>query len=149
MYKPKLNATSKYNQGEFIPKNPKKYVGTLPILSRSSWELKLMQFFDTHPNVICWGSENVAIPYMHPFKKRIARYYPDFMVKYRDKNGKEFSEVIEVKPQKEAVMEKAKSKYDKLSVILNQHKWAAAKKFCEANNLTFRIITEADLFKLG
>ena len=39
-----------YVQGQYKPINPEKYVGTYPIVFRSSWEHKVMVLFDTNPN---------------------------------------------------------------------------------------------------
>jgi hypothetical protein len=35
---------------------------------------------------------------------------------------------------------------DKAAVALNLHKWQAAKKFCDAQGLKFRVVTEHDIF---
>ena len=41
---------------------------------------------------------------------------------------------------------KAKGKYDKLSVVVNQYKWLAARAWCSKNGFSFRIMTERELF---
>jgi hypothetical protein len=130
----------------FTPKNASKYMGTLPIISRSSWEYAMMNFFDTHPNVLFWASESLKIPYVNPFTKRMANYYPDFLVVFSDKNGKQRREVIEIKPLKETLLEHAKTKKDKAAVALNYYKWSAAKKFCDNNGMHFRVLNETDIF---
>lgn len=130
----------------FVPKNPSKYIGDYPIICRSSWEAKLALYFDTHPNVLFWASESLKIPYMNIFTKKIANYYPDYLVIFKDKNGKQRREIIECKPLKESVMENAKTNKDKLTVALNMCKWQAAQKFAKDNGMIFRIVTEKDLF---
>jgi hypothetical protein len=130
----------------FTPKNPNKYMGTLPIISRSSWEYAVMNTFDTNNNVLFWASESLKIPYMNPFTNKVANYYPDFLVVYQDKNGKQKREIIEVKPAKETIMEKAKTKKDKLSVVLNTYKWQAATQFAKNNGMRFRVLNESDIF---
>ena len=146
MGKPSLTGSKKYHQGVFIPKNPSKYVGpTLP-LSRSSWEWRLMVYFDDTPNILCWSSEPMFIPYFNPVKNKMSKYYPDFLVKVREKDGSEKVKMIEVKPSKETCMEAAKSKRDKLAVVVNQAKWEAARVFCQLNNMTFEILTELHLY---
>ena len=142
----KFRLSGKGQKTVFIPKNPNKYIGDYPIVSMSSWELKLMQYFDTHPNVLFWASESLAIPYVNVFTKKIARYYPDFLVIFSDKNGKQRKEIIEVKPLKEASVENAKTQKEKMTVAVNMCKWQAATKFAKDNGMVFRIVTEKDLF---
>jgi len=54
--------------------------------------------------------------------------------------------VVEVKPAKEAMVENAKSKRDKVSLILNTAKWAAAMSYCKKHGMIFRILTENDIY---
>ena len=138
---------TKYSQGTFIPKNPSKLVGKAQPQYRSSWELYMMNFFDQSPSVLQWASESIRIPYKNPFDMRQTKQYvPDFLVLYIDKFGKKHAELIEVKPKKEAILEQAKSKRDKAFLILNSAKWQAAMKYCAKNGLTFRVMTEDDIF---
>jgi hypothetical protein len=136
----------KYYQGFFTPKNVNKYIGKTKPMARSSWELRLMIFFDETPNILCWSSEPMFIPYFNPVKNKMSKYYPDFLVKVLEKDGKIKVKMIEVKPSKETCMEAAKSKKDKIAVIVNQAKWEAARKFCELNNMIFEILTELHLY---
>lgn len=137
---------TKYSQGEFIPKNPKKIVGNARIFYRSSWELTVMTLLDSHPNVLQWSSESVAIPYMNPLTGRRHTYIPDFLILYKDKNNRQRAELVEVKPRKEAIAESAKSKRDKAALIINTAKWASAIAWCKKNGVSFRILTEDDLY---
>ena len=59
------------------------------------------------PNILKWASENVKIPYRHPFTGKITNYVPDFMVQYQDKNGKTLIELIEIKPKGQTIVENA------------------------------------------
>lgn len=138
---------AKYSQGEFTPKNPQKLIGNARPIYRSSWELGMMTFLDSHPNVIQWASESIRIPYVNPLTGAKSQYVPDFLVMYQDKNGNKRIELVEVKPKKEAMLESAKSKRDKAFLLLNTAKWAACQIFCKKHGLTFRIITEDDLFR--
>jgi len=133
--------------GDFTPKNPQKYKGSLPITYRSSWELTVFNAFDNHPNVIEWASESVKIPYQHPLTGKPSLYVPDLLVKMVDKNSKMKVELIEIKPAKEALAEKAKSRYDQASVIINSAKWKAAAAWCQKNKIVFRILTEKDIYR--
>lgn len=136
----------KYAQREFFPKNPQKLVGNPRPFYRSSWEYIMMEALDAHPNVIHWGNESVVIPYKSPLDGKIHRYYPDFFVVFVDKYGKQRAELIEIKPAKEAILEKARSKRDKIALLVNSAKWAAAFAWAKKNGCVFRIMTEDDLF---
>ncbi len=136
----------KFHQTVFTPKNPNKYVGTYPIVSRSSWELAVMRMADSHPNIIYWASESIKIPYFNPIKKKNSIYVPDFLFVYEDVNGVRHSELIEVKPAKQSSVRLAKTKSDKLALQINAFKWKAAEAFCKKNGLKFRIVTEDHLF---
>lgn len=137
---------ARYSQDEFIPKNPQKLVGNAKPFYRSSWELTVMSLLDQHPNVIQWASESIAIPYKNPLTGKMHQYIPDFFIVYKDKSGRERAELIEVKPAKEAIEEKAKSKKDKAALLVNTAKWAAAMTFCKKNGIHFRILTENELY---
>lgn len=133
-------------QGQFIPKNPKKYKGSYPITYRSSWELTVFNMFDAHPNIIEWASESLKIPYMHPFKGKMTFYVPDIIAKFIDKQGKTHVEVIEIKPLKETLVEHAKSRYDQAQLAVNHVKWKAAQAYCARSGMKFRILTEVNIY---
>ena len=58
-----------------------------------------MLTFDDNPNIIKWASEEIAIPYLSPVDRKRHRYYPDFMVELKNKEGKVETIMIEVKPK--------------------------------------------------
>jgi hypothetical protein len=138
-----------FTKGTFIPTNPGKYVGTYPITYRSSWELRVMKVFDAHPNVLQWASEGIAIPYYNPVLERPANYFPDFLIKVQDVDGNTVSTMIEVKPENQAIVEKAKSKRNKLEWVVNMEKWRAATTWCAERGITFKVMTEHDIFHTG
>ena len=140
---------SKYAQGIYTPLHPEKYVGTKSIKYRSSWEMAMMRFFDNHPSVIQWASESIQIPYRNPLTGKNTIYVPDFFVYYQDANGQNHGEIIEVKPSKETSLAEAKSPRDKAAAIVNAAKWQAAQAFCKRQGLTFRIVTEQQMFFQG
>lgn len=140
---------SKWAQGEFVPRNPEKYLGTRRIKYRSSWEWTFANFCDNHPNVIGWASESIQIPYFNPVLGKQTIYVPDFLVIYVDKNGQQHGELIEVKPSKEAIAERARTARDKLVLAINTAKWRAAAAWCKQQNLVFRVVTERELFANG
>lgn len=135
-----------YHQGQYRPINPDKYVGTYPIYYRSSWELKVMEKFDTHPNVVNWASESLKIPYRNPFTDKYTVYVPDFLVTYVDAKGNRLTEIIEVKPAKETFLSEAKSQRAKAAVALNTFKWAAAQQFASKHGMRFRVLNENNIY---
>lgn len=136
----------KYVKTEYKPTNPEKYVGTYPIVARSSWELSFMRMADRHPHILQWASESIKIPYFNPLKRKHSIYIPDFLIVYMDKNGKKHAELIEVKPSSQSRLQEAKSKSDKYALAVNSYKWKAAQHFCESRGLRFRVVTEKELF---
>ena len=140
---------SKWAQGEFVPKNPGKYIGKGRIKYRSSWEWTFANFCDNHPSVVAWASESIQIPYFNPVLGKQTIYVPDFLVVYVDKNGQQHGELIEVKPSKEAIAERARTSRDKLVLAINTAKWRAANAWCKQQGLVFRVVTERDLFVNG
>lgn len=139
---------AKFAQGEFVPKNPQKYVGKGKIRYRSSWEFVFMQFADNNTSVLQWSSESVRIPYRNPLTGKQTTYVPDFLVVYVDKNGKQIAELIEIKPKKQTVIESNKASTQlRATVAVNHAKWAAAAGWCKRMGISFRIITEDDIFR--
>ena len=60
------------------------------------------------------------------------------------------AEVVEIKPKKQSLIEsKVASARDRAVVAVNHAKWQAANVYCKAQGLTFRVITEDDLFYNG
>ena len=103
-------------KGYFKPRNPSKYMGDpTTIIYRSSWELKLMRYLDSHSDVIKWASEEFSIPYVSPIDGKVHRYFPDFLVKKRSLNKSIETVVIEVKPKIQTtaptVQKKANKRY--------------------------------------
>ena len=141
---------SKYAQGKFQLQNPQKYVGNKTPTYRSSWEFVFMQFCDNNPAVLQWASEAVHINYRNPLTGKNTIYVPDFLMTYVDASGQQHAEVVEVKPTKETTLEAAgKSPRAQAAAILNMAKWEAARAWCRAHNLKFRVITEQDIFHMG
>ena len=130
--------------------NPAKYVGNKTPTYRSSWEFVFMQFLDQNPSVLQWASEAVHINYKNPLTGKNTIYVPDFLMVYNDSNGTTHAEVIEVKPSKETTLEGAgKNVRNQAAAILNMAKWQAARAWCAANRLQFRVVTENDIFHMG
>ena len=138
-------------KGIFKSKNPNKYVGDASnIVYRSLWERKFMMFCDANQNVTKWCSEEVVIPYLSPLDGKYHRYFVDFLVEMKTKNGIE-TFLIEIKPKRQCAQPKMGKKTTRkyLKEVetwkVNNSKWAHAKDFAEKNNWKFKILTEDDL----
>lgn len=139
-------------KGKFIPKNIYKYRGNYRnIIYRSSWELKFMNYCDSNPSVLEWGSEEIVIPYRSPIDNKIHRYFVDFYVKIKNSSNCIEKYLIEIKPKKqtkEPQVQKRKTKqyiYEVVEYAKNQAKWSAAEEFCKDRNWKFMILTEDQL----
>jgi hypothetical protein len=126
---------SKYNQGRFHPQNPQKYKGNVNnIIYRSSWEVKFMKWCDLSENILEYGSEEFWIPYLSPVDNRVHRYFPDFIIKVKENSGQIKTYIVEVKPEKQTVPPKQRSRvtksylYEAQTYAVNQAKWEAAKE---------------------
>jgi hypothetical protein len=140
-----------YHQGFFRPINPKKYRGNIKeIVYRSGWEAKVMMWLDSNPDIVEWSSEEVVIPYRHPFREpsaRPARYFMDFW--WKDKSGAET--ICEVKPWKQTQKPTRQGKKGKLlkeqqTFVINTKKWEAAEAYAKKRGMTFMILTEKSNF---
>ena len=138
---------SKYAQGKYQVINTAKYIGKKVPTYRSSWEFTFCTFCDNNDSVLQWASESITIPYRNPVTAKNTIYVPDFLIVYVDANQKQHTELIEIKPAKEASIEGAKSLRDKYVVAINMAKWAAADAFCKASGIRFRVVTEFDIYK--
>lgn len=146
-------------KGKFKPSNPEKYRGDpTKIIYRSLWERKFMVYCDTNKNVLQWASEEIIIPYKDPTTGKSRKYYPDFWMKYIDKEGNTKVSLIEVKPKKQLKQPDPSKKYStptgRLSTkyvrevktwAVNQAKFKAAKDFCDDRRWNWQILTEDHL----
>src|SRR6185369_4241653 len=145
-------------KGLFHPAHPEKYRGDLKsIVFRSSWELIVMRKFDSHPGILEWSSEPFPIPYEDASSRRrgnlgrLRRYYVDFWVKIKTKDGLVETLLIEVKPAKETrppVKGKKRSRRyltESLTYAKNMSKWEAARRYCAMQGWKFVIWTEREI----
>jgi len=145
----------KYKQGVFQPIHSEKYTGSHPIIFRSSYELKFCRWCDGNNNVIGWGSETVIIPYIfgrNGIKPKLRRYFVDFNVTLKDREGNEHKYLIEVKPYKQTLRPKTTNRKNKRTLIKEQYtyaqntaKWTAAEAWAKSHGYKFKIITEKEL----
>ena len=139
-------------KGKFRPKHPEKYRGDpTKIIYRSLWERNCMRYFDDNPNVLKWSSEEVIVPYKSPLDGRYHRYFPDFLIRIKNKQGQLETIMIEVKPYKETKEPKPQKRltknylYEVRTWSINKSKWEAAIEFCKDRRWKFMIITEKEL----
>ena len=140
---------SKWAQGQYQVINPKKYVGQGMPRYRSGWEHSFMRFLDENNNIMQWASESIRIPYLHPLTGKMTIYVPDFLITYRSKDNTLKAELIEIKPAGQSAITEKMNPRDRAVVAINHCKWDAATKWARRNGLTFRVITEHDLWHNG
>ena len=143
-----------YKQGFFKPRFPNKYIGDpTNIVYRSGWEKRVMQSLDENTTIVRWASEEIVIPYISPIDNRPHRYFVDFYVEAKTRDGKVRKMLLEVKPAAQTQPPKSPKRKTKryitevLTYGVNEAKWKAAREFCIDKGWEFHIITEADLFK--
>ena len=144
-------------KGTFRPLNPGKYKGDYSnIVYRSRWELVLMRHLDAHPDVIEWSSEEVVIPYVSPIDRKRHRYFVDFFVKRKGRDGLLETLLIEVKPRAQTTPpdvkltlkgQKPTRRYinEVMTWGVNEAKWKAAEDYCKDRGWKFIIMTEHEL----
>lgn len=138
-------------KGRYKVKNPSKYKGNpTQVIFRSLWERQVFRWCDENSSVLQWSSEEIIIPYRCKTDKKLHRYYPDVYIKTKDKEY-----LIEIKPKKETVLPRDRSKKTKtylnevMTYIKNTSKWDAAKEYCADRGFIFDIWTEDTLKKMG
>jgi hypothetical protein len=107
-----------------------------------------MNYLDTHPSVLKWGSEELIVPYISPVDGRVHRYFTDFVAMIKDRSGVIKKYIIEIKPKaqtKPPVKPKRITKRylnEIATYSINIEKWKAATAFAQKNGLEFKILTE-------
>lgn len=139
-------------KGRYKVLHPSKYHGDpTTVIYRSSWELKFMKWCDQNPSVLEWGSETVVIPYKSPIDLKIHRYFVDFFIRVKQKNGTVVKYLIEIKPErftKPPPIPQRKTKQFINEVFqygVNEAKWKSAYQYCEDRGFKFLVLTEKDL----
>lgn len=142
----------KYHQGKYNIKFPEKYTGDhTNIIYRSSWELRFMNWCDLNSSVVSWSSEETIIPYRCKTDNRLHRYFIDFRIKVKTKNGELKTYLVEVKPSAQTQPPQFPGKRTKrylteaMTFVKNQSKWEAATQYCLHRGWEFMIITEKEL----
>jgi hypothetical protein len=85
--------------------------------------------------------------YRDPLTGRQTVYVPDFFIQYVNKNGQMLTELIEIKPSSQQILERVgKNKYNQAQFVKNQAKWRVAEAWCKQQGIKFRILNENDIF---
>lgn len=98
----------------------------------SSWEKAYMEYLDNLDNVKSIKKDKLRIKYIDGNNHK-RNYIVDLIIEYI--NGSKF--LYEIKPA-----------YF-VDYKINQLKFAAARKYCEENNMIFEVLTEVELKKMG
>ena len=113
-----------------------------------------MEWCDKSDSVLLWQSEEKRVRYYDPVKKKNRTYYPDFLVKYINRDGRVLTEMVEVKPIRQVKgpnpnpKKKTKSWMNQVNTyITNQCKWKAAEEYCQEQGWEFRLLTEQNISK--
>ena len=138
--------------GQFSPRNTNKYLGDpTNIWYTSLWDRQVMVHLDNNINVVGWSNEELVIPYLSPVDNRWHRYFPDFFVKVKNREGIIESLVLEVKPKSQAKPPQIRGRVTKKYINevvtwgINEAKWNAAIEYCKDRNWKFKIITQDNL----
>jgi hypothetical protein len=136
----------------YKPIFPEKYTGDpTNIVMRSSWETRFANWCDRNPSVVKWSSEETIIPYRCPTDERVHRYFVDFKIQIKNKEGLLRTYLVEVKPLKQTMPPvypgRRTQRYltESLTFMKNQAKWNAANEYCKDRGWEFKIITENEL----
>ena len=140
-------------KGKYKIKNPDKYLGDPSnVIYRSGWELAVMNWADTSPQIKKWGSEETVIPDICETDRKPHRYFMDFSLQYD--NGRVV--LVEVKPHQQTLPPKTgkgvsrrKVLNEGMTYIKNQSKWKAAQAYALDNGWHFEIWTENELRAMG
>ena len=134
---------------KWYPKNPEKYIGDVNnIITRSSWERRVLSHCDLNPRVIGYGSEEVIVPYRSPVDGQIHRYFVDIYVVIQDESGIISKYLVEIKPAAQRKPPKPPARITRRyleeckTYAVNISKWKAAEEFCLKKGLTFLIVDE-------
>ena len=139
------NKNSRYRQGAVHPDACRKLFESQrrkPIIYRSSYEWRFINWLEHSPKVKRWGSECMNIPYT--LGGVFHTYYPDFVVELV--NGTIW--VVEIKPKNQTHKPSNQNTYAWEQWLKNKEKWRYAIDYCNKHNLSFKIFTEDTINRL-
>lgn len=145
--KPRKNG--RFKQGVINPQSCKKLFPSQknePIIYRSSYEKRFIEWLETCKDVEMWGSECTPVKYINAYDGKTHTYYPDYVALV---NG--IMCIYEVKPYNQCVPPNSnipKDSYAWKTYITNMSKWKACQRICESKGMKFKIITEKTINRL-
>lgn len=141
-----------YHKRKYKPVHPEKYKGDpTDIICRSSWEVKFAIWCDHNSSIVEWSSETTVIPYRCPTDNRMHRYFVDFTIKVKDREGNLKKYLVEIKPDiqtrpPEPVKRKTRRYITEVMTWgKNDAKWKAAREYCKDRGWEFVVLTEYHL----
>ena len=139
-------------KGRWKPKNRDKYDGNpMNITYRSLWERQTFKWCDDNPEIRCWSSEELKIPYISKTDGKRHNYFPDLKITYT--NGK--TVIVEIKPKRQTKPppkpKRKTRRYIKevYAYGLNTSKWEYAHEYAKDRGWGFEIWTEDTLNSMG
>ena len=141
-----------FHKRKYTPIHPEKYTGDpTNIIMRSSWETRFALYCDNNPQIVKWKSEETIVPYRCPTDNRIHRYFVDFQIQVRKRDGTLQTYLVEIKPaaqtQPPVFPGRKTQRYltESMAFIKNQAKWKAAEQYAKDRGWEFKVITEHEL----
>jgi len=136
----------------WYPRYPEKYEGNpTTIIARSSWEIRFANWCDMNSSVVKWSSEETVVPYRCGTDNKLHRYFLDFKIQVRNKDGLIKTYLVEIKPDGQTKPPIYKGRQTKayinesMTYIKNQSKWEAATRYAKDRGWQFMILTEKHL----
>lgn len=136
---------SRYSQGTIHPSRCRKLFESQqgkPVIYRSSYEWRFINWLENDSHVKEWGSECVSIPYK--LGESWHTYYPDYVV--RMDTGAVW--VVEIKPKNQTHKPTNQNSYAWQQWLKNKEKWRYALSWCEERGYVFKIFTEDTINRL-
>lgn len=138
---------------KWYPLHPEKYLGDVSnIITRSSWEVKFLNWCDSNSSVISYSSEETIVPYRSPVDQKVHRYYLDAKIKVKTADGILKTYLVEIKPFVQTLPPQKPKRQSKgylkecATFMVNQSKWEAAEIWAKDRGWEFIILTEKQLF---
>lgn len=115
-----------------------------PVIYRSSYEWRFINWLERNPHIVGWGSECLCIPYKLDNGENHS-YYPDYVVKLD--SGDIW--VVEIKPANQTKKPSNQNSYAWTQWLKNKAKWKYALAYCNSHGYKFKIFTEDTIQRLG
>ena len=109
-----------------------------------------MNWCDNNPSVLKYGSEELVVNYQSPVDGRMHRYFVDFIILVKTRQGELKRYAVEIKPEAQTLppkpqRNKKRMLEESMTYQVNQAKWKAADAFCNRRGMDFIVLTEKHL----